>query len=34
MEKRKNLIEGLQERIKRVQDKYEESGKVKIEKYR
>lgn len=33
-EKRKSLIDQLQERIKDVQGRYEEAGKVKIEKYR
>ena len=31
---KKKMIEGLQERIKSVQDEYEEAGKIKIEKYR
>ena len=32
--KRKAVIEELQERIKTIQTKYEEAGKVKIEKFR
>lgn len=33
-EKRKKLIEEIQERIKNVQDEYETAGKMKIEKFR
>ena len=29
-DKRKEVIEQLQERIKKIQDKYEEAGKLKI----
>lgn len=33
-DKRKAVIEELQERIKNVQARYEEAGKIKIEKFR
>ena len=33
-DKRASVIQELQERIKEVQNKYEETGKIKIEKYK
>jgi uncharacterized phage-associated protein len=32
--KRKQIIEELQERIKTIQGKYEETGKIKLDKFR